>query len=122
MGEKILDGRLAERELVCRGIDCSWSCVHRYDNIQKDEWATYEQLEKVMRSEFHRVLSDQVIGEYRKKDDGIKAESILADYNDYFLVYAVNRVSCLLTLANQNKITELYLKYFLCVTICVQIV
>ena len=42
LGEKILDGHLAERKLVCRGIDCSCSCEHRYDNFQKDEWATYE--------------------------------------------------------------------------------
>ena len=79
-----MDECLAERELVCRGIECSCSCVHRYDNIQKDEWDTYEQLEKVMSSEFHCVFLDQEIGEYRKQiDDRIKAESILADYNDF---------------------------------------
>ena len=38
-----------------------------------------------MRSGFHRVLRDQEIGEYIKQiDDRIKAESILADYNDCY--------------------------------------
>ena len=82
-----------------------------------------KQFKKVMRSEFHCVLSDQEIGEYRKQiDDRIKAESILADYNDFLLVHAMNCAHCLLTLANQNKIMELYLKYCLCVTIHVRLV
>ena len=34
LSEKILDGCLAERELVCRGIDYPCSCVHRYHNIK----------------------------------------------------------------------------------------
>ena len=73
----MLGGCLVERELVFRDFDCPFSCVHQCDNIQKGEWDTYKQLEKIIRSEFHRALSDQEIGEYRKKiGERIKAESI----------------------------------------------
>ena len=49
----------------------------------------------VMRSDFHHVLTEQVIGEYKKQiEDGIEAESILADYNDFFI--SICNESCLL--------------------------
>ena len=87
LGEKVLEGRVCERELSHRNLSCdrSRNSLNTY-NFVKDKWATDEELEKVMGPlEFSRMLTHTGIGKYKEIiSEGIRVEEKLAAYNDFF--------------------------------------